>query len=127
MVNAQVQLRFVALLYAMFAPRISAGSAWSGRLPRPPRRRTLADQVATRWASAIPDVATRAIECLLLSGLSLFFLKLGRSLRIVTVAGSLLLSFLIAWTAARHSAEVAPLYLALEPPDHKHLAIDWGM
>jgi hypothetical protein len=125
MVNARVQLCFVALLYAMLGAAcvfyvvvvLTAASSSD----------SLAQQVHAHLASAVPFIATRAIVCLLLSGLSLWFLKLGWPWRVATIAGSLLLSLNFAGTAARHSADVAPIYLALDPPDHVHLAIDLGL
>jgi hypothetical protein len=125
MVNARVQLRFVALLYAML------GAAWVFCvvvvLTAAPSSDSLMQQIHARWASAVPFVATGAIVCLLLSGLSLWFLKLGWPWRVATIAGSLLLSLNFVGTAARHSADVAPIYLAEDPPDHVHLAIDLGL
>jgi len=124
--SARVQLRIVALLYAMFGAVYLCWIAvvWS-IAPSTPSG-SLADQFVSRLASAIPFVAAGAFVCLVLSGLSLCFLKLGWSWRIATIAGSSLLSLNLLWSAARHSADVAPIYLALEPPDHVHLAIDLG-
>jgi hypothetical protein len=124
MINARVQLRFVALFYAMLG---AASVFYIVAFLAIASSASVAQKIHAHLASAVPFVATQAIVCLLLCGLSLWFLKLGSRLRVATIAGSLFLSLNFAGSAAIHSADVAPIYLAREPPDHVHLAIDLGL
>jgi hypothetical protein len=68
MISARIQLRFVALLYAMFGAVYLCWIAvvWS-YTPSTPSA-SLADQAFARYALGIPIVAAGAIVCLVLSG-----------------------------------------------------------
>jgi hypothetical protein len=124
--RTRIQLRFVALLYAMFGTVYLCWIAVVWSYTPSTSSASLVDQAFARYALGIPFVAAGAVVCFVLSGLSLNFLRLGWSWRIGTIAGSSLLSLNFLWGAVRHSADVAPKYLARVPPDHIHLAIDLG-
>ena len=108
MISARVQLRVTAVIYALFG---IACLIWIAIAPT--LVSSLSRETSNQAPSAIPFVATWAIACFVLSGLSLCFLMLDRSWRIRAIVGSLLLSLVAIWAVARFSAEVAPVYWSL--------------
>lgn len=88
--------------------------------------REYAHHIAKSFALAV----VTAICYFALSGLSLRFLALSRSWRIVTISGSLLISLSQIAISVRDTVIVAPVYLNLGPQAYGNLAVElvvfWG-
>jgi hypothetical protein len=130
MVGAQVKLRVVSVVYALFGVACVLVIAIAWAMGSAKTQTPLTHHVAERAALSVPPAAVLATASFLLCGLSLRFLILTRPWQMVAVAGSILFSLMTVMAAARNSAMYAPLYLGREggyPMLATALAIWWGL
>lgn len=124
MISTRTQLRLVALFYAAVTIPVLTWFEIMRTASSSAQSSSITHEMATHAANAFPLGILAVVLYLALAVLAFRFMELRASWRIVTLAGSIVVTLLQIANSVRDSSIVIPAYMHLQPPTYGILAIE---